>query len=385
MWMIKTIEIAEHERALLFRNDSFARVLMPGRHRFSTFGRWNRIRVEKFDLTEPVFEHKLGDFLVKAHPELLARVFQVIETGDHEVGLVRIDGRLREILAPATRKIYWNGVHKVELETRDISEDFELGEEAISLIRQLALVDRAGLLESVNSGEVPDGEVGLLLVNGQLDRVLEPGPYAFWKFNRTLRVMRMVTRLQTVEVAGQEILSKDKVSLRLNLTASFRVLDPVGAYQATTDYNDFLYKELQFGLREAVGTRTLDEVLAQKDALNEAVEVRARERVAGFGVELVSIGVKDIILPGEMKTILNRVVEAEKTAEANLIRRREETAATRSLHNTAKMLEQSPVLLRLKELETLEKVTERVGSLTVLGGLDSVLDGLVKIREVPKD
>ncbi|MDJ0852098.1 MAG: slipin family protein, partial [Myxococcota bacterium] len=85
------------------------------------------------------------------------------------------------------------------------------------------------------------------------------------------------------------------------------------------------------------------------------------------------------------KTILNQVVEAEKAAQANLIRRREETAATRSLHNTAKMLERSPVLLRLKELEALEKVTERIGHMTVYGGLDGVLQELVKIRDVDRD
>jgi len=89
------------------------------------------------------------------------------------------------------------------------------------------------------------------------------------------------------------------------------------------------------------------------------------------------VGVKDVILPGEMKTILNQVVEAEKVAQANLIRRREETAATRSLLNTARLMEENPTLLRLKELETLEKVTEKVGSLTVYGGLEGVLTKLV--------
>jgi regulator of protease activity HflC (stomatin/prohibitin superfamily) len=186
-------------------------------------------------------------------------------------------------------------------------------------------------------------------------------------------------------VSGQEILSKDKVSLRLNLTATYRVTDPKLAYTALSDYGDFLYKELQFGIREAVGTRTLDEVLARKDELNETIERQVRDRVTAYGLELESIGVKDIILPGEMKTILNQVVEAEKAAQANLIRRREETAATRSLHNTAKMLEQSPVLLRLKELEALEKVTERIDRITVYGGLDGVLHQLVTIREASKD
>jgi hypothetical protein len=74
------------------------------------------------------------------------------------------------------------------------------------------------------------------------------------------------------------------------------------------------------------------------------------------------------------------VVQAEKAAQANLIRRREETAATRSLLNTAKLMDQNPVLLRLKELEALERVTERVGSLTVFGGLDHVLKDLVRIE-----
>jgi regulator of protease activity HflC (stomatin/prohibitin superfamily) len=97
-------------------------------------------------------------------------------------------------------------------------------------------------------------------------------------------------------------------------------------------------------------------------------------------MELLGVGVKDLILPGEMKDILNGVVQAEKTAQANVIRRREEANATRSLLNTAKLLEDSPVLLRLKELETLEKVTEKIDKLTVFGGLDGVLKQLVSIK-----
>ncbi|GMU69284.1 MAG: hypothetical protein AMXMBFR37_16160 [Steroidobacteraceae bacterium] len=87
-----------------------------------------------------------------------------------------------------------------------------------------------------------------------------------------------------------------------------------------------------------------------------------------------------MILPGEMKDILNRVVEAEKVAQANLIKRREETAATRSLLNTARLMDENPTLLRLKELETLEKVTEKVDKLTVFGGLEGVLKDVVRIQ-----
>jgi regulator of protease activity HflC (stomatin/prohibitin superfamily) len=140
-----------------------------------------------------------------------------------------------------------------------------------------------------------------------------------------------------LDVAGQEILTKDKVSLRVNLTKQAK---PV----------DFLYKDLQFGLRAAVGTRTLDELLENKTVIDDVVNAYVKQRVAGFGLEVESVGVKDIILPGDMKLILAKVVEAEKAAQANVIRRREETAATRSLLNTAKVMEENPTALRLKEL-----------------------------------
>ena len=96
---------------------------------------------------------------------------------------------------------------------------------------------------------------------------------------------------------------------------------------------------------------------------------------------LLGVGVKDVILPGEMKEILNSVVQAEKSAQANVIRRREEANATRSLLNTAKLVEESPVLMRLKELEALEKVTEKIDKLTVFGGLDGVMKQLVSLKQ----
>jgi regulator of protease activity HflC (stomatin/prohibitin superfamily) len=381
MMIVKRIEIAENQRGLLFRNDNFVRVLGPGRYRFAHLAPLVRVRVDVYDLMKPVFEHALAEFLVKTHPELRESVFQVVELGDHQVGLETIDGRLTGFVAPATRKIYWRGLHDVRVEVQDISLEFAVPADRVSRIGHLRGANRVLLASAVEYTEVADGHAGLLFVDGRLERVLAPGSHAFWKFNRTLAVKHLDTRLQALEVTGQEILSKDKVSLRLNLTATYRVADAKTAATALSDFGDLLYKELQFGLREAVGTRTLDEVLARKDELNETIERQVRGRVAAYGLELGSIGVKDIILPGEMKTILNRVVEAEKEAQANLIRRREETAATRSLHNTAKMLEQSPVLLRLKELESLEKVTERIDKLTVFGGLDGVLHQLVRLRD----
>jgi regulator of protease activity HflC (stomatin/prohibitin superfamily) len=235
----------------------------------------------------------------------------------------------------------------------------------------------AGIVQAT----VADYQRGLLLVDGELKTLLAPGSYAFWAFQREVQVELVDTRLQVLEVAGQEILTKDKVSLRLNLSAHFRVKNPVQVRAELGNYKDYLYRELQFGLRQAVGSRSLDELLADKEQLDGVVATYAQAKVAVHGVELVSVGVKDIILPGEMKTILNQVVEADKAAQANVIRRREETAATRSLLNTARLMDENPTLLRLKELEALEKVTGKIDKLTVFGGLEGVLSGLVSLRK----
>jgi len=129
-----------------------------------------------------------------------------------------------------------------------------------------------------------------------------------------------------------------------------------------------------------VGTRTLDELLGDKGVLDREIGEAVRAQVEEHGLAVRSVGVKDVILPGEMKEILNQVVQAEKLAQANLIKRREETAATRSLLNTARLMDENPTLLRLKELETLEKVTEKIDKLTVFGGLDGVLKDVVRIQ-----
>ena len=142
---------------------------------------------------------------------------------------------------------------------------------------------------------------------------------------------------------------------------------------------DYLYKALQFALREVIGTRTLEEVLGDKEGINAALTGRLVPTLEEAGLAVPTVGVKDIILPGDVRELMNRVIEAEKTAQANVIKRREETAATRSLLNTAKLMEDNPILLRLKELEALEKVSEKVGNVIVGNGMDGVLKDLVRI------
>jgi regulator of protease activity HflC (stomatin/prohibitin superfamily) len=153
----------------------------------------------------------------------------------------------------------------------------------------------------------------------------------------------------------------------------------VRAHRTLSNADEFVYRQLQFGLRQAIAARSLDELLGDKAALDGEIAAHVQAAIEGHGVRL-GVGIKDVILPGEMKEILNGVVLAEKQAQASVIRRREEANATRSQLNTAKLIEDNPVLMRLKELEALEKVTEKIDTLTVFGGLDGVLKQLVTIR-----
>jgi regulator of protease activity HflC (stomatin/prohibitin superfamily) len=379
MMEIKRVTVRKNERGLLLRNGDFERVLQPGTHWL--LAGLDRLRVEVFALEQPAFTHALADYLLAKEPAVVAAEFVRVELSETQVGLRTENGVLVEVLAPATRRLYWKGLADVRVEVIDIAESAQVPAAVAARLTQTQLRQRAVAgLAGVLQVQVPEYSVGVLCIDGQVNQVLTAGSYAFWKFNRTVSVEPVDLRLQSVEVAGQDILTRDKVGLRLNLSATYRFTDVRLAFTQLQKPADHLYRELQFGLRAAVGTRTLDELLEDKTVIDEVVTGHVRKKLAGHGIELDSAGVKDIVLPGEMKTILAQVVEAQKSAEANVIRRREETAATRSLLNTAKVMEDNPTALRLKELETLERVAERIDKISVFGGLDSVLNGLVKLR-----
>jgi regulator of protease activity HflC (stomatin/prohibitin superfamily) len=381
MIVLRKFHVKKDERALLFDRGDFVEMLGPGKH--LRFDPLHRLELERFPLGKARFEHRLADFLVKEAPALVEREFHLVELGPAEVGLRYENGVLAEVLAPNTRRLYFKGYLVQRFERLDIATEFRVPAE---LVPQLIEFGASGFKAKVPGAngvygvQVPQFHLAVLYVDGKLAYLLEPGLRAFFDFGRHLRVDFVDLRLQVVEVAGQEILTKDKVPLRVNLNAGYRITDVLAAFAKQAKPVDYLYKELQFGLRAAVGTRTLDEILENKGLIDQVVAEHIARRVVGFGIEVDSVGVKDIILPGEMKTILAKVVEAEKAAAANVIRRREETSATRSLLNTARVMEDNPVALRLKELETLEKVTEKIDKISVFGGLDAVLKDLVKIR-----
>ncbi|MEM1080530.1 MAG: slipin family protein [Pseudomonadota bacterium] len=374
------VVIADYERGLKYVNRRLVDVIEPGVYRwFSLASR--KTRVELVDVTDGRLSIARADYLIRRANATVAKHFEVVDIDAQEVGLIYRNGKLDGLLKPGQSVVLWRATTELKVERASLAETLDVDTKLFMDIQNSALSVQEK--RAVYFSEVADHEVGLLMVDGALERVLSPSAYAFWTLTKAVSVERIDTRMQALEVSGQEMLTKDKVSLRINLAANYRVIDAVKARVEQKDIGQHLYRELQFGLRQAVGVKTLDELLVHKGELDRDVFSHVNSVMAETGLTVHSVGVKDIILPGDMKDILNKVVEAQKASEANVVRRREETAATRSLLNTAKLMDSNPTLLRLKELEMLEKVTEKINQITVYGGLDGVLNELVKIGGRP--
>ena len=164
----------------------------------------------------------------------------------------------------------------------------------------------------------------------------------------------------------------------MNAVVTHRVTDARKAVMESDDVRQALYRETQLVVRAVVGTRELDAFLTEKDGVAEEIEQSVCERARDLGLEMASVGIRDVILPGDMKDLMNKVTEAKKAAEANLIARREETAAMRSQANTAKRLADNPTLMRLRELEVLENVAS-TGKLNIVLGEKGLAERVVNL------
>jgi regulator of protease activity HflC (stomatin/prohibitin superfamily) len=370
-----SVTVRDGERALVTRDGRFEQVLEPGRHKL--FDPARRIAVEQFNVVRAEFPADRYAVLKAARPDLAAELFELVEPGAGALAIVSLDGRPVHLVGPWQSRAFWKVATRVEVERIDVASDPTVAP------RHLTMVSRTHnqyLAETV----VENHEAGLLYVEGRLVERLAPGRHAYWTVDRKVEVKRVDLRPQLLEITAQEMLTRDRVSLRVTLTAFHRIVDPERVAATVADVDAWLYRLVQFAIREAVAARTLDEVLAAKNALDAELRAFVRERVAEAGLEVTELGVKDVILPGEIRELVNKVVEAERTAKANQIRRQEETAATRSLLNTAKLMEDNPLLLRLKELESLERLVEKVGKIDLHAGrgegLDALLTDLVRLK-----
>ncbi len=358
--------IKETERGFLFKKGQFERMLEPGIHR--VFGR-SECRI--LPLNEPLtdaFDEAMLTRLLK--DETFRRSVDVCEVGNAQLALHERDGRFVNALETG-RHIFWKeaGAHRFthyDLDTPEVPD---------TLPRHIcdALCDD----DWMTAYRIPEHAKGMLLFDGRLARVLEPGVYYFWSGGVDVDCELADTRLQQLTITGQEILTKDKVSVRLNFVCSYRITDFVSMYKEIRDYAGQFHIAAQMAARECVAVRTLDELLSDREVIAAEILAQLQKKAQAMYLDVTEAGIRDIILPGEVRDIMNTVLIAEKRAQANVITRREEVASTRSLLNTARMMEENKTLYKLKELEYLERICENVGNLSVGGG-----DLLVQLREI---
>ncbi len=352
----KHIKIRSYEMGLHFREGEFKGLLVEGRYMF--FDPLGKQRVDIVSQRDPWLVHDKLDVIVKSG--LLKDRAVVLDLKDDQRALVWIDGRFSHVLPPGLF-VYWTGVRDVRVEvidSRQVRFEHKDFSQVLKSPQALRLLDVC---------DVQRDHAGVLFYDGKFVETLTPGRYAFWRDTVNAVVCEIDLRETTIDVSGQEIMTADKVTLRLNALVAYRVVDARQSVTVVNDAKQTLYREAQLALRAVIGTRELDILLADKDVVSRELDELLRRRASELGLELISVGVRDIILPGEMKDLMNKVTEAKKAAEANLIVRREETAAMRSQVNTAKLLQDNPTLMRLRELEVLEKVAANSKLNIVLG------------------
>ncbi len=367
----RRVTVQENQRVIVLVKGKFAGILGAGEHRIKV----RETRVDIHDLNRPEFTSDLRQALMRERPDLAEAHLLEVRAAKDEVVLLERDGRFNRVLRPENRVVLWKDAGPWSVERIDLGDGLEV---EAKLAKRLA---QAGISDSVLSFEVPEAHVGLMSLDGAQERVLKPGTHRFWNAGAKVAVRLIDLRWRAHDVVGQEILTRDRVSLRVNLAADFRVTDPVKVAGEVKDFEEALHRALQFAFRKTLGAMSLDQLLAEKVSVDAAAAEAVRAEMAGIGVEVGAIALKDIVLPGEMRDILNQVVAAQKAAEANVIRRREETNATRSLLNTAKVMAENPVMLRLKELEALEAIAGKVERLTVHSGTDGLMNDLVRLRD----
>jgi regulator of protease activity HflC (stomatin/prohibitin superfamily) len=215
-------------------------------------------------------------------------------------------------------------------------------------------------------------ERGLLYHHGRFVELLPPGRYRYWTWDDR-QIDRVDIREFSQTVEGQEILTGDKIGIRVTLIAQYRVADPIAARHAVGDYQSQLYQDLQLTLREAITGRTLEGLLKERDALSRELHASVAPRAKHYGVELTRVGVKDMVLPGTVRAVFLQEVEADLKGRAALAAARHEVAAARARSNTAKLIQENPQLLRLQELETLAQLASKSGNVLIIPGLHALL------------
>ena len=176
---------------------------------------------------------------------------------------------------------------------------------------------------------IKDTHRGLWYENGVLAKVLEAGRYEipnreslFGRKAPLVEVVLVDMRERELTIKGQEILTSDKVALRVSIVVQFRVVDPKLAIHAVEKYEDRLYSDVQLAARRSLASMTLEDILTNRNRLSEDILRDVKSTAASYGVVIQRADVKDLVFPGNLQEIMNKVLAAERMSQVQLVEAR---------------------------------------------------------------
>ncbi len=176
---------------------------------------------------------------------------------------------------------------------------------------------------------IKDTHRGLHYEDGVMTKVLEAGRYVipqeynvFGQRQKKVEIVMVDIRERDLTIKGQEILTADKVAIRVSIIVQFRVTDPRAALHQVENYSDRLYSDVQLAARRSLASMTLEEILTNRNRLSEDILRDVKEGAASYGVTILRADVKDLIFPGNVQEVMNRVLTAERMSEAQLVEAR---------------------------------------------------------------
>ena len=198
---------------------------------------------------------------------------------------------------------------------------------------------------------VPQGYVGLLYRDGKFVEILQPGRHIRW--GRNVTVDPQDIRKATLQVAAQEVLTADNVSVKFSLMVTYQIVDAIKAAHETQSWQADLYNAAQLALRTVISGVAIEALLTQRNAIDAQLLPLVQPVAEKIGIEVLIVEVKDVILPGDLKRAFAETLKAKQEGHAALERARGETAALRNLANAARVLEDNPALMNLRLVQSI--------------------------------
>lgn len=179
------------------------------------------------------------------------------------------------------------------------------------------------------------------------------------------RMERISTRIQTIDVQRQEVMTRDNVPVTVDAVVYYRVLEPREAVVKVQNYHKATYLVAQTTLRSVLGQSELDELLAERDKINHRLQEIIDEQTEPWGVKVSMVEVRDVVLPDTMKRAMARQAEVERERRAKIINAEGEFQAAHRLQEAAKIIAVQPIALQLRFLQTLSEVASEHNSTTL--------------------